>query len=116
MIPHKAFHHPSKKRKKEKVIGLEEQVEDKEPSPSVVQKDFVDPIAASSGKNREYLLEKLNGHLEKLLRKANKATNLQRHMSRHYFTGDQICEIRVRSMKRKPKKTLIKLKRDVMPL
>lgn len=62
------------------VIGLEEQVEDKEPSPSLVQKD---PIAANIGKDREYLIEKINEHLEKLLRKENIATNLQRDMARH---------------------------------
>jgi len=49
---------------------------DKEPFPSSIQKDLVDPIAASIGKDREYFLEKVNENLEKLPRKENRATNL----------------------------------------
>lgn len=106
--------HPSPNKAKEKgkvMIGSEEPVEGKEPSPSAVQKDHVDPIAARSGKDREYLHERVNEHLENLVRKEKRVTNLQRHMARHYFTRNQICKIRVRSMKRKLKKTLIKLKK-----
>lgn len=104
---------PSSSQAKDKgkiVIGLEEQVEDKHPSPSLVQKDLVDLVAASIGKDREYLLEKVNEHLDNLLRRAYKATNLQRHTARHYYTRNCICKIRVRKMKRRLKKTLIKLK------
>jgi len=57
------------------------------------------------------LLVKVNDNLENLLRNANKATNLQKHMARHYYTRNWISKIKVRNMKKKLKKTIIKRKK-----
>ena len=43
-----------------------------------------------------FFLEKVNEHLEMLLKKANRDTKPQRHMIRHYFTKNQIYKIRGR--------------------
>lgn len=57
------------------------------------------------------MLDKVNFHLEKLLEKDKRATNLQRHMARHYSTRNKICQITVKTMKAKFKKTLDELKK-----
>ena len=55
----------------------------------------------------------MNDHLEKLLKRTNKNTNLQRHMVRHYSTRNMFSHIRVRNMKNRLSQTLMKLrKRD----
>jgi hypothetical protein len=89
------------------LIGLEEQVEDKEP----VQKNHVHSISVEIEKDKEYWLGRVNEYLEKLLKRANRDTKLQKHMARHYFTRNLICKIRVKNMKKRLRKTLKKLKR-----
>jgi hypothetical protein len=49
--------------------------------------------------------------LEKLLKRANRETKLQKHMARHYFTRNLICKIRVKNMKKRLRNDLKKLKR-----
>ncbi len=58
-------------------------------------------------KKIEYWLEKVNDHLEMLPKRANKATNLQKHMARHYYTWHMVSHIRVKNLKRELRKTLI---------
>jgi len=84
-----------------------------EPSPPLCQQDIEGTIAAKFEKDREYCLVRVNEHLEMLLKKANRDIKLQRHVARHYYTRNWINKIRVRNLKKKLKKTLIKLrKRD----
>jgi hypothetical protein len=101
--------HPSSNKAKDKgktLINLEEKVEDKEP----VQKNLVQSIGVEIEKDK-YWLGRVNEYLEKLLKRANKDTKLQKHMERHYFTRNLICKIRVKNMKKRLRKTLKKLKR-----
>ena len=56
--------------------------------------------------DREYLLEKLNIHLEKLLQKANKEKIMLRHMAYHYLTRNKICKRRVKQLKTKLRRAL----------
>ena len=58
------------KRQKEK---------ESEPSPSLGQEDFHELIVAEIEQDKEFWLGKVNDHLEKLLKKANKNNMLQIH-------------------------------------
>ena len=62
-------------------------------------------------KNKEYWLGRVNEYLEKLLKRANRETKLQRNMARHYFTRNLICKIRLKNMKKRLRKSLKKPKR-----
>lgn len=64
-----------------------------EPSTPLEQQDINKSIEEDFEKNREYWLDKVNCHLEKLLKRANRATNLQRHMARHYYTRNRVFQI-----------------------
>ena len=44
-------------------------------------------------KNKEFWLGILNQYLEKLLKRANRDTNLQRNMARHYFTRNLFAKL-----------------------
>lgn len=57
-----------------------------EPSTPLEQQNINKYIEQDFEINREYLLDKVNSHLQKLLERANKDINLQRHMARHYYT------------------------------
>jgi len=56
--------------------------------------------------DREYLLEKVNAHPEKLLDKANKENSMLRHMAYHYLAWNKICKTRIRYLKAKPRRAL----------
>ena len=56
--------------------------------------------------DREYLLEKVNMHLERSLEKANKEKNTLRHMAYHYLTRNKICNVRTKRLKAKLKRAL----------
>ena len=60
--------------------------------------------------DREYWLERINIHLEKMLEKANKEKNMLRHMAYHYLTRNKVCKIRIRNLKAKLKKASKKRK------
>jgi len=83
----------------------------KEPSPPQAQKDIDESITAKIEENKKYLFEKVDVHLEKPLKKENRDTAMHRHMTRHYYTRNMVCKIRVKNMKKKLKKTLEKLKK-----
>jgi hypothetical protein len=92
--------YPSSSKAKDKgktLIGLEEHVEDKE----AIQKNHVHSISVEIEKYKEYWFGRVNEYLEKLLKRANRDTKLQKHMARHYFTRNLICKIRVKNMKKK---------------
>ena len=52
-----------------------------------------DSISVEIEKNREYWLEKVNVHLEKLLEKENRDTTMQRNMARHYYAMNVIARL-----------------------
>ena len=66
--------------------------------------------ASKIEKDKELWLDRVNIHLEKLLKKAERDNNFHRHMARHYFTRNQIAKVRVKNLRKKLKETLIKLK------
>ena len=84
---------------------------EKEPSPPQAHKDINDTIGAEIKKYREYSLGVENENLEKLLKKENRDTTVQRQMTRNYYTRNTIFKITVKNMKKKIKKTLRKLKK-----
>jgi len=49
--------------------------------------------------DQEYLLEKMNSNLEKLLDKENKEKNMLRHMAYHYLVQSKICKTMIRYLK-----------------
>ena len=51
-------------------------------------------------------------HLEKLLHKANKDNEMLKHMANRYITRNNICNIRIKQLKKKHKQTLIKKKEE----
>lgn len=57
------------------------------------------PIEKEIEDDRETWLERVNLHLEKLLRKAKRDNHMIRHMAYHYRTRNKICNGRVRKMK-----------------
>ena len=56
--------------------------------------------------DRETRLDRVNLHLEKLLRRVNRDNQIIRHMARHYRTRNKICNIRVKQMKTRIKQAL----------
>lgn len=60
--------------------------------------------------DKEYWLGKVNDHLEKLLRRANRDKRLQKHMASHYYTRNLILRAKVKQMKVRLSKTLINQK------
>lgn len=68
--------------------------------------DIEDKTAMEINRDKEYWLGKFNGHLEKLLDKANRDNQLLRDMAHHYQTRNKICNIKVNQMQNKLKKTL----------
>ena len=65
-----------------------------------------DKIALGINEDREYWLDKVNDHLEKLLDKANKDNHLLRHTAHNYQTRNTICNIKLKQLKNKLKETL----------
>ena len=68
--------------------------------------DMEDRIALEINEDKEYWLDKVNDHLEKLLDKDSKDNQLLRHMAHHYQTRNMICNIKLKQLKNKLKETL----------
>lgn len=49
--------------------------------------------------------------MEKLLKKANRDTNMRINMARHYYARNMVCKVRVKNMKKKLKRAIRKLKK-----
>ena len=62
--------------------------------------------------DREYVLEKVNVHLEKLVKKANREKVMLRHMAFHYMVRNKVCKARIRNLKAKLRKAIKKQKRQ----
>ena len=59
----------------------------------------------------ESWLERVNIHLEGLLKKANRDKALLRHMAFHYMARNKVCKAQIRNLKAKLKKAIRKQKR-----
>ena len=68
----------------------------KEEFPSKEPVSLHDQIMEDFDNNREYWLGRINGHLEKLLKRENRGTKLSRHMAIHYHTKNQVAKIKIR--------------------
>lgn len=77
-----------------------------------IQMTSVDLITAEINENREFWLEKVNYHLEKLLKRANRDNRLQRHMAMHYYTKNMVSQLIIKWLKEKLKETLIRKKEN----
>lgn len=82
----------------------------KEVSPPRGQINLNDLIAKEINADKVYWLDKINGHLEKLPKKARRDNNLQRHMAMHYCTKNRVSQVRIKQLKKKLKETLISKK------
>ena len=82
----------------------------KEPSPPLGQEDFDDLIAVEIEKNKEFWLDNVNFHLDKLLKRAKKNNKMKWHMAMHYCTRNNIFQIRIKKLKKKLKQTLMRKK------
>lgn len=80
-----------------------------------LQKEFSPPrghITVDDLINREinvdtiYWLDKVNGHLEKHLKKENRDNNMKIHMSMHYYIRNRVSQVRIKHLKKKLKETL----------
>ena len=68
--------------------------------------DMEDIISLEINKDREYLLDKVNEHLEMILEKGNRDNQLLRHMAHHYQTKNMICNVKLKWLENKLKETL----------
>jgi len=68
---------------------------------------FEDRIAMEINENKNFWLDKVNFHLEKLLDKVNKSNKLQKKMAIHYYTRNQVSKVKIKQLKEKLKETLI---------
>lgn len=66
-----------------------------------------DQITREINEDRVYWLDKINGHLEKLLKKENMANNFLRHMAMLYYTINKISQVRIKHLKSNLKENLI---------
>ena len=73
---------------------------------------FEERIAKEVEDDREVWLDRVNLHLENILHKANKDNEMLRNISNRYIIRNKICNIKIKNMKEKHKKTLIKHKEE----
>lgn len=61
---------------------------------------------------REICLERVNIHLEGLLKKANRDNNMLRHIAHHYLTQNRICNKRIKHLKANLRRALKGKRKD----
>ena len=69
------------------------------------------PIEQEVEHDKEIWLERVNIHLEGLLKKANRDNKILRHMAHHYLTQNRICNIRIKHLKARLRRALRSKKR-----
>lgn len=79
-------------------IALELQSEVSPPKEQIMVDDL---IIREINEDRVYWLDKINGHLEKLLKKEKMANNFPRHMVMHDYTINKVSQVRVKHLKSK---------------
>lgn len=70
------------------------------------------PIEQEVEHEREIRLERVNIHLEGLLKKANRDNKMLRHMAHHYLTQNRICNKRIKHLKERLRRALKGKKKD----
>ena len=65
--------------------------------------DLEDRIALEVHHDKEFWLNRVNEHLEKLLEKENMHNQLLRHMAHHYQTQNMITNVKVKQLENKLK-------------
>jgi len=67
--------------------------------------DLEERIALEVHHDKEYWLNRVNEHLEKLLEKENRDNQKLRHMAHHYQAQNMIANVKVKQLKNKLKET-----------
>lgn len=70
------------------------------------QPSFAKSLKAEFGENKAYWLERINDHFEELLKEANRATKLHRHMAMHYCTRNKVSQVKIKHLKDMLRQTL----------
>lgn len=65
--------------------------------------DLEDRIALESHQDKEYWLNRVNEHLEKLIEKANIDNQLLKHVVHHYQTQNMIANVKMKQLENKLK-------------
>ena len=73
---------------------------------------FDELISMEISEGKEIWLSRVNQHLEKLLKRAKRENNLQRHMENHYCAGNIVSQIRLKQLKKILKETQMKIKEN----
>ena len=63
--------------------------------------------------NREFWLDKVNFHLNNLLKKAKSDNKFQRRMATHCYTRNQVSKVKIKQLKEILQETLIRQKEKV---
>lgn len=80
---------------------------EREKKPPMEELTFKERISMEINEDREFWLENVNFHLEKLLEKSNRDNKLQNKMAIHYYTRNQFAKVKIKQSKEKHKETLI---------
>ena len=67
-------------------------------TPKLGWQNFDELILDEINQDKEYWLDRVNGNLEKLLKKAKKNNNLQRNMANHYCASNKISQIKLKQV------------------
>lgn len=70
------------------------------------------PVEQEIEHDRETWLERVNIHLEGLLKKANRDKNILWHMAHHYITRNKICNMSIKKLKARLRRALKSKKRE----
>lgn len=99
------------KPRRPKTRGLKRALEvERQSSHPPEQLTFDELISMEINQDKEYWLGRVNEHLEKLLKRAKRDNNLQRHMENHYCAINIISQIRLKQLKKRLKEIQMKLK------
>ena len=69
---------------------------------------LVDLIAVEINENMEFWLEKVNFHLEKLHKRANRDKKLKIHRASHYYTRNQVSKVKIKQLKERLKEMMMR--------
>ena len=82
-------------RKNPKTRGLKRELQQQRE-----QMSSVDLIAGEINENREFWLDKVNFHLNNLLKKAKRDNKFQRHMATRCYTRNQVSKVKIKQLKK----------------
>jgi hypothetical protein len=92
------------KRKRPRTRGLKKALQEEQEQILLNEDlDLEDRIALEVHQDKEYWLNRVNEHLEKLLEKENRDNQLLRHMAHHYQAQNMIANVKVKQLENKLK-------------